>query len=113
MLNICENSTSESRSRLKRAGDTALRTEKLTEAAVGILTAGMMPRLTAETEVKRIGDKKKIIVKIKIIRLISSAAESRTEGRTELKAVFSPWADVPCADSCDTFYSGVRLRFIS
>ena len=104
MLNICENSTSESRSRLKRAGDTALRTEKLTEAAVGTLTAGMMPRLTAETEVKRIGDKKKII---------SSAAESRTEGRTELKAVFSPWTDVPCADSCDTFYSGVRLRFVS
>ena len=110
MLNICENSTSESRSRLKRAGDTALRTEKLTEAAVGTLTAGMMPRLTAETEVKRIGDKKKIIVKIKII---SSTAESRTEGRTELKAFFSPWADVPCADSCDTFYSGVRLRFVS
>lgn len=86
MLNIYGNSTSESRSRLKRAGDTELRTEKQTEAAVGTLTAGMMPRLTAETEVKRIGSKEKIIVKI--IRLISSTAESRTEGRTEFKAAF-------------------------
>lgn len=113
MLNICANSTSESRSRLKRAEDMGLHTEKLTETVVGTLTAGMMPRLTAETEVKRIGSKEKIIVKIKIIRLISSAAESRTEGRTEFKAAFPQGADVPCADSCDTFYSGVRLRFVS
>lgn len=107
---------SASRSRLKRAEDTGLHTEKLTETAVETLTAGMMPRLTAETEVKRIGSKEKIIVKIKIIKiikLISSAAESRTEGRTEFKAVFSQGTDIPCADSCDTFYSGIRLRFVS